>query len=202
MKKFLFLDRDGTIILEPEDYQVDALDKVEFYPQVFSYLSKIVKELDYELVMVTNQDGLGTEDYPEDTFWPAHNMVLRAFENEGISFHEVLIDRTYKHENALTRKPNTGMVLHYLNDNEIDINNSYVIGDRITDMQLAANMGAKSIWINNEPDLGADEINQTSEELNETIQFQVGKYCLDNQRPNVERSRQVVLRNLDRLTLK
>ena len=153
MKKILFLDRDGTLILEPEDYQVDSLDKVAFYPQVFTYLSKIVKELDYELVMVTNQDGLGTEDYPEDTFWPAHNMMLRTFENEGIEFQDVLIDRTFKHENALTRKPHTGMVLHYMNDEEIDIANSYVVGDRITDMQLAANMGAKGIWLNNDPDV-------------------------------------------------
>ena len=169
MKKILFLDRDGTLILEPEDYQVDSLDKVAFYPQVFTYLSKIVKELDYELVMVTNQDGLGTEDYPEDTFWPAHNMMLRTFENEGIEFQDVLIDRTFKHENALTRKPHTGMVLHYMNDEEIDIANSYVVGDRITDMQLAANMGAKGIWLNNDPDLGADELNNDSDDLQETI---------------------------------
>lgn len=169
MQKILFLDRDGTLILEPEDYQVDSLDKVEFYPQMFFYLSKIVQELDYELVMVTNQDGLGTEDYPEDTFWPAHNMVLRALENEGIHFREILIDRTFKHENALTRKPSTGMVLHYLNDEEIDIANSYVVGDRITDMQLAANMGAQGIWLNNEPDLGGDEISEDSDALAKTI---------------------------------
>lgn len=169
MQKILFLDRDGTLILEPEDYQVDRLDKVEFYPQMFFYLSKIVQELDYELVMVTNQDGLGTEDYPEDTFWPAHNMVLRALENENIQFREILIDRTYKHENALTRKPNTGMVMHYLNDEAIDIANSYVVGDRITDMQLAANMGAQGIWLNNEPDLGSDEISGDSDALTKTI---------------------------------
>ncbi|GAB5551907.1 MAG: bifunctional histidinol-phosphatase/imidazoleglycerol-phosphate dehydratase HisB [Saprospiraceae bacterium] len=169
MQKILFLDRDGTLILEPEDYQVDSLDKVEFYPQMFFYLSKIVKELDYELVMVTNQDGLGTEEYPEDTFWPAHNMVLRALENEDIHFREILIDRTFKHENALTRKPNTGMVLHYLNDEEIDIANSYVVGDRITDMQLAANMGAQGIWLNNDPDLGGDEISEDSDTLAKTI---------------------------------
>ena len=169
MQKILFLDRDGTLILEPEDYQVDSLNKVEFYPQLFSYLSKIVRELDYRLVMVTNQDGLGTDDYPEDTFWPAHNMVLKALENEGISFDEVLIDRTFKHENALTRKPNTGMVLHYMNDEEIDIENSIVIGDRITDMQLGANMGSKGIWLNNDPNLGADEIKNAADDLAETI---------------------------------
>ena len=169
MQKILFLDRDGTLILEPEDYQVDSLDKVEFYPQMFSYLAKIVRELDYRLVMVTNQDGLGTDDYPEDTFWPAHNMVLKALENEGIQFDEVLIDRTYKHENALTRKPNTGMVLHYMNDEEVDIENSIVVGDRITDMQLAANMGSKGIWLNNDPNLGADEIKNAADDLDDTI---------------------------------
>lgn len=169
MQKILFLDRDGTLILEPEDYQVDSLDKVEFYPQMFFYLSKIVQELDYELVMVTNQDGLGTESYPEETFWPAHNMVLRALENEGIHFREILIDRTFKHENALTRKPNTGMVLHYLNNEAFDIANSYVVGDRITDMQLAANMGAKGIWLNNDPELGSEELSDSADALAETI---------------------------------
>ena len=104
MQKILFLDRDGTIILEPSDYQVDALEKVTFYPKVFQYLSKIVQELDYELVMITNQDGLGTDSYPEDTFWPAHSKIIEAFENEGITFKEVLIDRTFAHENAPTRK--------------------------------------------------------------------------------------------------
>lgn len=169
MKKILFIDRDGTLILEPEDYQVDSLDKVAFYPQVFTYLSRIVQELDYELVMVTNQDGLGTDSYPEDTFWPAHNLVIGTFENEGILFEEVLIDRTFKHEEALTRKPHTGMVLHYMNDEQYDLENSYVIGDRITDMQLAANMDSKGIWLNNEPALGADEIAEEAEDLNETI---------------------------------
>jgi len=169
MKKILFLDRDGTLVLEPEDYQVDRLDKVEFYPQMFFYLSKIVRELDFELVMVTNQDGLGTDSYPEETFWPAHQMIMRALENEGITFQEVLIDRTFKHENALTRKPNTGMVLHYMQDEDCDIANSYVVGDRITDMQLAANMGAKGIWLANDPDLGADEINEKQEQLAATI---------------------------------
>jgi imidazoleglycerol-phosphate dehydratase/histidinol-phosphatase len=169
MKKVLFLDRDGTLVLEPDDYQVDSLDKVEFYPQMFFYLSRIVRELDYVLVMVTNQDGLGTDSYPEDTFWPAHNMILRALENEGITFEDVLIDRTFKHENALTRKPNTGMVLHYMNDEDYDIANSYVVGDRITDMQLAANMGAKGIWLANDPDLGADEINEEQAALADTI---------------------------------
>lgn len=169
MKKVLFLDRDGTLVLEPEDYQVDSLDKIEFYPKMFFYLSKIVRELDYQLVMVTNQDGLGTDSFPEDTFWPAQHMILRALENEGITFTDVLIDRTFKHENALTRKPHTGMVLHYMNDKDYDLAHSYVVGDRITDMQLAANMGAKGIWLANDPDLGADEINAEQAELADTI---------------------------------
>lgn len=170
MKKVLFIDRDGTLIHEPEDYQVDSLDKLEFYPGVFTYLGRIARELDYELVMVTNQDGLGTDSYPEDHFWPAHNLMLQTLENEGISFSEVLIDRTFKHENALTRKPNTGMVLHYMNDPEVDLAHSYVLGDRITDIQLAQNMGARGIWLNNDPDLGAEELDEdAAAQLTETI---------------------------------
>ncbi len=157
MKKILFLDRDGTLVLEPKDYQIDSLDKVIFYPKVFQYLSRIVNELDYELVMVTNQDGLGTESHPEANFWPAHQKIMQAFENEGITFLEVLIDRTFKEENAPTRKPQIGMVLHYLGG-DFDIEHSFVIGDRITDMLLAKNMGAKGIWLRNEPDLGLEEI--------------------------------------------
>ena len=167
MQKFLFLDRDGTLVIEPpEDYQLDSLEKLEYYPKVFQYLTKIVQELDYELVMVTNQDGLGTDSFPEPTFWQPHNKVMQAFKNEGIEFKEVLIDRTFKHENAPTRKPQTGLVKHYLNG-DFDIKNSFVIGDRLTDMELAKNMGAKGIWINTDPDLGADEVND--KKLDETI---------------------------------
>lgn len=156
MQKILFIDRDGTLVKEPSDYQVDSLEKVEFYPGVFTWLSRIVRELDVRLVMVTNQDGLGTDSFPEDTFWPAQNHILRALENEGIVFDEVLIDRTFKEDNAPTRKPNTGMVLHYMTG-EYDLDNSYVIGDRLSDMQLAANMGTHGIWLNTDPTLGADE---------------------------------------------
>lgn len=149
MTKILFIDRDGTLILEPPtDYQVDSLEKLEFYPKVFQYLAKIVQELDYELVMVTNQDGLGTDSFPEDTFWPAHNKMLKAFANEGIKFKEVLIDRSFPADNAPTRKPRTGLLTHYLADN-YDLANSYVIGDRLSDIRLAKNIGAKGIWINN-----------------------------------------------------
>lgn len=168
MKKILFLDRDGTMVLEPHDYQVDAIEKIEYYPQVFQYLSRIVQELDYELVMITNQDGLGTDSFPEHTFWPAQNAILKAFSNEGIEFKEILIDRTFKHENAPTRKPGTGLVLHYL-DGSYDIANSLVIGDRLTDVELAKNMGAKAIWLNNDPNLGANEIEGKQAEMGSTI---------------------------------
>ena len=148
MKKVLFIDRDGTLIIEPEDEQIDSLEKLEFYPGVFQYLSRIAKELEYELVMVTNQDGLGTDSFPEETFWPAHKKIIRAFENEGVHFSEVLIDRSFPHEKLPTRKPGIGMVMHYLKGN-YNLKDSYVIGDRITDVQLADNMGCKSILLSN-----------------------------------------------------
>ncbi|MBB4080281.1 imidazoleglycerol-phosphate dehydratase/histidinol-phosphatase [Lewinella aquimaris] len=156
-QKILFLDRDGTLILEPTDYQVDSIDKLNFYPGVFRWLGRIVRELDYKLVMVTNQDGLGTEGYPEDTFWPTHEAMRRALAAEGIEFIEELIDRTYAKDNALTRKPNTGLLTEYLNG-DYDLANSYVIGDRLTDIQLAKNIGAKGIWIATDPELGNEEL--------------------------------------------
>jgi imidazoleglycerol-phosphate dehydratase/histidinol-phosphatase len=147
-KKALFIDRDGTLIFEPHDEQIDSLEKLEFLPKVFRNMYFIQKNLDYELVMVTNQDGLGTASYPEDTFWPAHNKVLRAFENEGVTFDDILIDRSFPRENLPTRKPGTGMLGKYLNG-DYDLANSFVIGDRLTDIQLAKNLGAKGILINN-----------------------------------------------------
>ena len=147
MKKVLFIDRDGTLIIEPEDQQIDSLEKLEFYPGVFYWLSKIARETDFELVMVTNQDGMGTSSFPEETFWPAHNKVMKAFENEGIKFSDVFIDRSFSHENKPTRKPGTGMLTKYLNGN-FDLKNSYVIGDRVTDVQLAKNLGSAGILIN------------------------------------------------------
>jgi imidazoleglycerol-phosphate dehydratase/histidinol-phosphatase len=147
-KKALFIDRDGTLIFEPEDEQIDSLEKLEFLPKVFRNMYFVQKNLDYELVMVTNQDGLGTASYPEETFWPAHNKVLRAFENEGVTFDDILIDRSFPHENLPTRKPGTGMLGKYLNG-DYDLANSFVIGDRLTDIQLAKNLGAKGILINN-----------------------------------------------------
>ena len=147
MKKVLFIDRDGTLIVEPPtDFQVDSLEKLEFLPGVFHFLSKIVKEFDYKLVIITNQDGLGTAAFPEDTFWPAQNKMLKAFENEGILFDDILIDRSFPEDNAPTRKPRTGLLTQYLNG-EYDLENSFVIGDRATDVELAKNLGAKGIFI-------------------------------------------------------
>lgn len=166
MKKILFIDRDGVLIKEaPPTYQLDSFDKLEFYPGVFEYLRKIATDFDYELVMVTNQDGLGTEGFPEDTFWPVHNFVLKSLANEGIHFDDVNIDRTFAKDNAPTRKPGTGMLTKYLNSPHYDLVNSFVIGDRITDMQLAKNLGCKGFWLNNDPGLGASEINSTIGDL-------------------------------------
>ncbi|MCD8137144.1 MAG: bifunctional histidinol-phosphatase/imidazoleglycerol-phosphate dehydratase HisB [Parabacteroides gordonii] len=147
MKRALFIDRDGTLVIEPPvDYQLDSLEKLEFYPKVFRNLYFIRKQLDFEFVMVTNQDGLGTASFPEDTFWPAHNKMLKALEGEGIVFDDILIDRSFPEDNSPNRKPRTGMMGNYLSG-EYDLANSYVIGDRLTDMELAVNLGAKGIWL-------------------------------------------------------
>jgi len=167
-KKVLFIDRDGTVIVEPADEQTDSLEKIVFYPSVLSYLSRIAMELDFELVMVTNQDGLGSETFPEETFWPAHNFILKCFEGQGIVFSETHIDRTFPHENAETRKPGTGMLKKYF-AKEYDLQNSFVIGDRLTDMELAKNLGSKGIYINTNTHLGTNEITVEESELKETI---------------------------------
>lgn len=146
-KKVLFIDRDGTVIIEPPvDFQIDSLEKLEFLPKSIVNLYKIATELDYELVMVTNQDGLGTASFPEDTFWPAHNKMMKTLEGEGIHFAKVHIDKSFEHENKPTRKPAIGMLTEYLNGS-YDLENSYIIGDRLTDVKLADNLGAKSIFI-------------------------------------------------------
>lgn len=152
MKKVLFIDRDGTLVIEPPvDFQLDSLEKLEFYPGVFQYLSKIVTELDYEIVMVTNQDGLGTDSFPEADFWKVQDKIIQAFSNEGIEFSEVFIDKSFPHENLPTRKPGIGMLMKY-GLGGYDLMNSYVIGDRCTDVQLAENLASKSIY------MGADEV--------------------------------------------
>ncbi|MER3317378.1 MAG: bifunctional histidinol-phosphatase/imidazoleglycerol-phosphate dehydratase HisB [Allomuricauda sp.] len=167
-KKVLFIDRDGTIIKETADEQIDAFEKMVFYPKAFTYLGKIAKELDYELVMITNQDGLGTDIFPEDTFWPVHNFIIKSFENEGVVFDNVFIDRTFPKDNADTRKPGTGMLTSYFSD-EYDLANSFVIGDRLTDVELAKNLGAKGIFINDQTHLGTGETTVKHEELEDHI---------------------------------
>jgi imidazoleglycerol-phosphate dehydratase/histidinol-phosphatase len=167
-KRVLFIDRDGTMVREPQDEQVDAFDKIDFYPKVLTFLGKIAKELDFELVMVTNQDGLGTASLPEATFWPVHNFILKVFENEGVVFDNVLIDRTFPHENATTRKPGTGLLTQYFST-DYDLANSFVIGDRLTDMELAKNLGAKGIFINDNTNLGTKEITVKREALDAHI---------------------------------
>ena len=175
-KKLLFIDRDGTLVIEPPiDYQLDSFEKLEFYPQVFQYLSKIAKELDYEFVMVTNQDGLGTDSFPEDTFWPVHNFMVKSFEQEGIVFKEQVIDRNFAKDNAPTRKPNTGALTHYFSE-EYDLANSFVIGDRLTDVELAKNLGGKGIFINDHPEVGAEEVSTQQEELNEYIAIETNSW--------------------------
>jgi len=174
-KKVLFLDRDGTIVIEPPiDYQLDSLEKLEFYPKVFRYLAKIVEELDYELVMVTNQDGLGTASFPEETFWPAQNKIIQTFRNEGIVFENVLIDRSFPEDNAPTRKPRTGLLVDYING-DYDLENSFVVGDRLTDIELAKNLGAKGIWIN-PSNLGVEECGEQLEALTATIALETADW--------------------------
>jgi len=158
MKKVLFIDRDGTLTLEPNDFQLDSFDKLIFYPNVFQYLSKIAKELDYELVIVTNQDGLGTSSFPENTFWPVHNFILQSFENEGVVFDQVFIDKSFPKDQQPTRKPGTELLKPYIDNPSYDLENSYVIGDRLTDMELAKNLGCKGILIDTDTERGAAEV--------------------------------------------
>ncbi len=170
MKRVLFIDRDGTIVKEaPPTYQLDSFSKVQFYPEAFYYLSRIAAEMDYELVMVTNQDGLGTEAFPEESFWPVHQHIIQSFAGEGVVFSAVHIDRSFPHDNAPTRKPGTGMLIRYMNNPDYDLANSFVIGDRITDVQLAKNLGCRAVWMNQDPNLGASEISHSLDELRTVI---------------------------------
>ena len=165
MKKVLFIDRDGTLAMEPKNFQLDSLDKLIFYPEVFTYLGRIARELDYELVMITNQDGLGTNSFPEDTFWPTHNFLLKSFKNEGVIFENILIDKSFPEEKAPTRKPQIGLLTEYLNSENYDLHNSFVIGDRVTDMELASNLGAKGLFLCNNDKLGQEESGQYPSEV-------------------------------------
>lgn len=162
MKKLLFIDRDGTLINEvPPSYQVDSFDKLEFYPGAIYWLSRIARDLNFELVMVTNQDGLGTTSFPEDTFWPVQHLIIKTLQGEGIRFANICIDKSFPQENSPNRKPRTGMLKEYLDNQAYDIPGSFVIGDRITDVQLAKNLGCKAIWIKSDPALGANEVDNS-----------------------------------------
>lgn len=154
LKRVLFIDRDGTLILEPEDEQIDSFQKLKFYPGALQYLPRIAKELDFDLVLVSNQDGLGTDSHPEDKFLPVHSFVIETFKGEGVEFVKEHIDKTFPHENAETRKPGVGMLTEYFDEAAYDLKNSFVIGDRVNDVKLAQNLGAKAIWLRNNDDLG------------------------------------------------
>lgn len=164
IKRVLFIDRDGTLILEPEDQQIDSFAKLKFYPGALQYLPRIAKELDFELVLVSNQDGLGTDSHPEENFWPVHHFIIETLEGEGVTFAKEHIDRTFPHENAATRKPGIGMLGEYFDATKYNLAESFVIGDRVNDVKLAQNLGAKAIWLRNNDELGKAEGVEISEE--------------------------------------
>ena len=170
MKKLLFIDRDGTLVIEPPiDYQLDSLEKLEFYPKVMRNLGFIRSKLDFDFVMVTNQDGLGTASFPEETFWPAHNLMMKTLEGEGITFDDICIDRSMPDDNAPTRKPRTGMLAKYLDNPDYDLSHSFVIGDRPTDVELAKNLGCRAILLQDDTaydrifDMGRTTVNITGD---------------------------------------
>jgi imidazoleglycerol-phosphate dehydratase/histidinol-phosphatase len=176
-KRLLFIDRDGTLIKEaPPTYQIDNFNKLEFYPEVFTYMAKIASELEYELVMVTNQDGLGTPSFPEETFQTVHTHILRCFENEGVVFSKIHIDKSFPEEQLPTRKPGIGMLLEYTDGSIYDLTNSFVIGDRITDVELAKNLGCRAIWIQPDTNLGAAEIKSDLSILQKSIALQTNSW--------------------------
>ncbi|MFN2457358.1 MAG: histidinol-phosphatase [Chitinophagaceae bacterium] len=176
-KRVLFIDRDGTLIKEyPPTFQIDSFDKLIFYPYVFKYMTRIAEELNFELVMVSNQDGLGTGKFSDEQFWPVHNLILSTFANEGVVFSSVLIDTSYPEDNSSNRKPGIGMFTDYLNASEYDMQNSFVIGDRITDVQLAKNLGCKAIWLKNNFDLGTKEITDSVKDLQKIVVLETTKW--------------------------
>ncbi|RKD16316.1 bifunctional imidazole glycerol-phosphate dehydratase/histidinol phosphatase [Pelobium manganitolerans] len=175
-KRILFIDRDGTLILEPEDEQIDSFEKLVFYPKAISNLAKIVKECDFELVMVTNQDGLGTSSHPEENFWPVQNFIIQTLKNEGVEFKEIIIDKTFAKDHAPTRKPGTALLTHFFDTTKYDLANSFVIGDRLNDVVLAKNLGAKAIWLNNNPALGATEAQNKIDNLDEVLAIETGDW--------------------------
>ncbi len=165
IKRLLFIDRDGTLITEPEDEQIDSFIKLQFYPEALQYLPRIAKELDFELILVSNQDGLGTASHPEEHFWPVHHFIINTFAGEGAVFAAEHIDRTFPHENAPTRKPGIALLTRYFDKEKYDLANSFVIGDRINDVKLAQNLGARAIWLRNNDALGAAEAHQIDESV-------------------------------------
>lgn len=174
-RKVLFIDRDGTMIRETTDEQIDSFPKLEFYPKAISVLSKIATNMDFELVMITNQDGLGTQSFPEETFWPVHDFIMKTFENEGVVFDEVFIDRSFPEDNKDTRKPGTGLLTKYFAE-EYDMLNSFVLGDRLTDMELAKNLGCQGIFINDNTGLGTTEVTVEQEELEKCIALETNDW--------------------------
>lgn len=177
MKRILFIDRDGTLIKEaPPSYQVDSWEKLEFYPGVFKWMGRIAQEFDYVLIMVSNQDGMGTPSFPAESFWPIHEHVIKSFENEGVSFYATHIDKSFPEEHSPNRKPGIGMFTDYLNTPAYDIPNSFVIGDRITDVALAKNLGCTAIWLNNNPSLGGNEIDEHLDELKPVIALETHRW--------------------------
>lgn len=167
-KRILFIDRDGTLIIEPSSGNIDTWDKLQFYPHVFKYMNLIAAEFDYELIMVSNQDGLGTSYFPYTNFQPIHDFIIKSFENEDVHFDAVYIDPSFKEDHSPNRKPRTGMVKQYMNNADYDLENSFVIGDRITDVQFAKNLGCKALWLLTHPGLGYKELTNTEEELRAT----------------------------------
>ena len=175
MKKVLFIDRDGTLIRETEDEQIDSFDKLIFYPKALLYMSKIANELNFSLVMITNQDGLGTKVFPENTFWPVHDFIIKTFENEDVVFDKQFIDRSFAKDNSPNRKPNTGLLNKYFTT-DYDLQKSFVIGDRLTDMELAKNLNSKGIFINDNTNLGSDEISIDQIKLDECIALETNDW--------------------------
>jgi imidazoleglycerol-phosphate dehydratase/histidinol-phosphatase len=178
VKKVLFIDRDGTIIAEPEDEQVDSFEKLKFIPGVITNLSRIARELDYELVMVTNQDGLGTDTFPEETFWPVQNKILQILKGEDVNFSEILIDRSFPEDNVPSRKPGTSLLNQYIKG-DYDLASSFVIGDRATDVQLAQNLGCQAIFLSDEPSEDAILIADKWEEIYLFLKKQPRKAIID-----------------------
>lgn len=176
MQKILFVDRDGTIIKETDDERIDSFEKLVFYPKALHYLAKISKKLNFEIVMVTNQDGLGTDYLPYEQFNPIQDFVIKSFENEGVVFKEILIDKTFPKENAKTRKPFTGLIQHYIDNSKYNLQHSFMIGDRLTDVEFAKNFGGKAIYINDKTHLGTTEISVKQEELQPFIALETNNW--------------------------